>query len=87
MGYLEKGSVENCYTTGVTTGRDNHAVIGKKEKPGKTTNCYYLEGLVEDPEAKSISSSDLKEMKFESEISSFFKSTGDSLAILSQKSN
>lgn len=79
VGYLEKGSVENCYTTGVTTGRDNHAVIGKKEKPSKTTNCYYLEGLIEDPEAKSISSSDLKEMKFESEISSFFKSTGDSL--------
>ncbi len=79
VGYLEKGSAENSYTTGTTTGKDNHAVTGKKENGGNVSNCYYLEGLVEDTNAKAISSQDLKDMKFEKEIPSFRKSTGDKL--------
>ena len=51
--------IKNCYTTGVVTGKDSAAVVGKKSS-GSISGCYYLDTLGTDSNATAKTSEELK---------------------------
>lgn len=61
VGYMNDSGAKfsNCYTTGVVTGKDSAAVVGKKSS-GSISGCYYLDTLGTDSNATAKTSEELK---------------------------
>lgn len=61
VGYMDDSGAKfsNCYTTGVVTGKDSAAVVGKKSS-GSISGCYYLDTLGTDSNATAKTSEELK---------------------------
>lgn len=61
VGYMDDPGAKfsNCYTTGVVTGKDSAAVVGKKSS-GSISGCYYLDTLGTDSNATAKTSEELK---------------------------
>ena len=61
VGYMDDSGAKfsNCYTTGVVTGKDSAAVVGKKSS-GSLSSCYYLDTLGADSNATAKTSDELK---------------------------
>lgn len=61
VGFMDDSGAKfsNCYTTGVVTGKDSAAVVGKKSS-GSISGCYYLDTLGTDSNATAKTSEELK---------------------------
>ncbi len=55
------GTVQNCYNVGEISGED--LVCGICDNDGTVTDCYYLDGTHEDPNAKKMTADEFKSGK------------------------
>ena len=63
VGFMDdsRAMFSSCYTTGVVTGNDSAAVVGKKSS-GSISDCYYLNTLGTDSNATAKTAEELKKL-------------------------